>query len=278
MAVVNGRSPLGDFATQYASLWPYATAAAMRVLGTSVLGFTLAMALLRASMLALFDVLRRLTRSSASALLLFLPLLATSAIRLPGSADVRFSLVTYYGTMPLRYAGPFLLAWLLTATSTAHGHDEPGRSCSPPDSWRSTTSTSAFPPSSPRSRRLRGRSCRSAAHSCARSHANSRSDSRLRSRSSGPAAAAHRHAPRRLARIPLRARVRAGRLHHAADRPAARDEHDPLPELRRGARDRDGADAAARPGPPADGAARMERDLRPRRRRATTSATRSRRC
>jgi hypothetical protein len=114
MAVIDGRSPLGDFATQYASLWPYATAAAMRVLGTSVLGFTLSMALLTGgALLALFDVLRRLARSTVVALLLFLPLLATSAFRLHGTATVRFSLVNYYGTMPLRYAGPFLLAWLL---------------------------------------------------------------------------------------------------------------------------------------------------------------------
>jgi hypothetical protein len=114
MAVVNGRSPLGDFAAQYSSLWPYVAATAMQALGVSVLGFTLAMALLTgAAMLALLDVLRRLTRSTVAALLLFLPLLATSAYRLHGTADVRFSLVNYFGTMPLRYAGPFLLAWLL---------------------------------------------------------------------------------------------------------------------------------------------------------------------
>jgi len=114
MAVLDGRSPLGDFATQYAALWPYASAAAMRVLGSSVLGFTLSMALLTAAaMLALLDVLRRVTRSTVVAVLLFLPLLATSAFRLHGPADMRFSLVNYYGTMPLRYAGPFLLAWLV---------------------------------------------------------------------------------------------------------------------------------------------------------------------
>jgi hypothetical protein len=114
VAVLNGRSPLGDFATQYAALWPYAIAAVMSVLGASVGVFTGALATLTAiALLGLYDVLRRAARSSIAALLLFLPLLATSALRLHGPPVGRFSLVTYYGVMPLRYAGPLMLAWLL---------------------------------------------------------------------------------------------------------------------------------------------------------------------
>jgi len=115
MAVVDGRSPLGDFATQYAALWPYALAAGMSVLGTSLAAFTgLMAALTGVTLLALYDLLRRLARSSLGALLLFLPLLATCGFRLHGPAVNRFSLVNYFGVMPLRYAGPFLLAWLVT--------------------------------------------------------------------------------------------------------------------------------------------------------------------
>jgi hypothetical protein len=113
VAVLDGRSPLGDFATQYAALWPYVLAAGMSVLGPSLTVFTgLMSALTGLTLLALYDVLRRLTRNSIAALLLFLPLLATCAVTLHGAAVNRFSLVNYFGAMPLRYAGPFLLAWL----------------------------------------------------------------------------------------------------------------------------------------------------------------------
>lgn len=114
LAVVDGRSPLGNFAAQYSSLWPYALAAAMTVTGTSLAAFTgLLAALTSAMLLAIYDVLRRLTRSSVAALLLFLPLLATFGLRLHGPKVDRFSLINYFGVVPLRTAGPFLLAWLL---------------------------------------------------------------------------------------------------------------------------------------------------------------------
>jgi hypothetical protein len=114
IAVVDGRSPLGDFAAQYSSLWPYAFAAAMTVVGSSLTAFTgLLAALTSAMLLGLYDVLRRLTRSALIALLLFLPLLATFGLRLHGPHVDRFSLMNYFGVVPLRYAGPLLLAWLL---------------------------------------------------------------------------------------------------------------------------------------------------------------------
>jgi hypothetical protein len=114
IAVLDGRSPLGDFAAQYSSLWPYAFAAAMTVVGSSLAAFTgLLAALTSAMLLALYDLLRRLTRSALAALVLFLPLLATFGLRLHGPHVNRFSLMNYFGVVPLRYAGPFLLAWLL---------------------------------------------------------------------------------------------------------------------------------------------------------------------
>jgi hypothetical protein len=113
-AVLDGRSPLGDFAAQYGSLWPYAVGVPLALFGGSLGAFTTTMAALTAiAMLALYALLRRVTRSSLLALALFLPLLATSAFRLHDPSTARFSLVNYFGTMPLRYAGPFLLAWLL---------------------------------------------------------------------------------------------------------------------------------------------------------------------
>jgi hypothetical protein len=113
-AVLDGRSPLGDFAAQYGSLWSYVVALPLAPFDGSLLVFTLAMATLSAlALLALYALLRRVTRSSLLALALFLPLLATSAFRLHDPSTARFSLINYFGTMPLRYAGPFLLAWLL---------------------------------------------------------------------------------------------------------------------------------------------------------------------
>ncbi len=114
VAVLAGRSPLGDFATQYSALWPYVLAGGMSIFGASVGAFTgLMTALIGVTLLALYDIVRRVTRNSVATLLLFLPLLATCALKLHGPSVNRFSLVTYYGVLPLRYAGPFLLAWLV---------------------------------------------------------------------------------------------------------------------------------------------------------------------
>jgi hypothetical protein len=113
-AVLDGRSPLGDFAAQYGSLWPYVLALPLAPFDGSLGVFTVELATLTAlALLALYALLRRVTRSSLLALALFLPLLATSAFRLHDPSTARFSLINYFGTMPLRYAGPFLLAWLL---------------------------------------------------------------------------------------------------------------------------------------------------------------------
>jgi hypothetical protein len=112
-AVVNGLTPLVDFSSQYSSLWPYGTALVMGVFGDSVLVFTLTMCALTAlAMLAIFGVLRRVTRSSAIALLLYLPFLATSFFSIGEAAVNRGSFGNYFGIFPLRYAGPYLVAWL----------------------------------------------------------------------------------------------------------------------------------------------------------------------
>ncbi|MDW5596159.1 hypothetical protein VSS74_17560 [Conexibacter stalactiti] len=112
-AVVNGRAPLVDFAAQYGSLWPYVMAGGMSLLGTSLGVFTALMATVTGlSLLGLYDVLRRISRSSLAALLLFLPLLATSMYMMRGPLEMRYSLGNYFATFPLRYSGPLLLAWL----------------------------------------------------------------------------------------------------------------------------------------------------------------------
>jgi hypothetical protein len=113
-AVLDGRTPLADFTAQYGSLWPYLTAAALALFGTSFLVFSLAMCAITAvALLAVYALLRRIVRNGAIALLLYLPFLATSLFTVGGTTTSRYTFAGYFGVFPLRYAGPFLLAWLL---------------------------------------------------------------------------------------------------------------------------------------------------------------------
>jgi hypothetical protein len=112
-AVLNGRSPLVDYSAQYASLWPYAFAGAMSLLGTSLgTWITLVLCATAVGMLAIFAVLRRVARSSIVGLLLFLPVLASSFFIIEGTLETRFTFANYYGMFPMRTAGPSILAWL----------------------------------------------------------------------------------------------------------------------------------------------------------------------
>ncbi|HEV7772743.1 MAG TPA: hypothetical protein VGO48_05575 [Conexibacter sp.] len=112
-AVLNGRTPLVNFDAQYGSLWPYPVAAAMWLLGVSVGTFTGLMCVIAGlSLLAMYDVLRRVSRSSLTGLVLFAPFLATSFFLLRGPLENRYTLATIFADYPLRFAGPWLLAWL----------------------------------------------------------------------------------------------------------------------------------------------------------------------
>ncbi|HEU4703799.1 MAG TPA: hypothetical protein VFS37_15065, partial [Conexibacter sp.] len=112
-AVTNGLTPLVDFNPQYSALWPFGSALVMQVAGESLLVFSIALSALTAiSLLAIYGVLRRVTGSSASALLLYVPFLATSMFVIGAVTVNRGSFGNYFGVFPLRYAGPYLLAWL----------------------------------------------------------------------------------------------------------------------------------------------------------------------
>ncbi|HEU4702969.1 MAG TPA: hypothetical protein VFS37_10845, partial [Conexibacter sp.] len=112
-AVTNGLTPLVDYSAQYSSLWPFVEALVLAAFGKTVLAFTLAMcALTAAALLAVFGVLRRATRSSIAALALYAPFLATSMFAIGHASVNRASFGNYFGIFPLRYAGPYLVAWL----------------------------------------------------------------------------------------------------------------------------------------------------------------------
>jgi hypothetical protein len=126
-AVVNGLTPLVDFTAQYGSLLPYLPALVLTVFGKTLLAFTLTMtALTTLALLAMFGVLRRVTRSPFAALGLYLPFLATTLFISEGSGDLRDSYGSYFGMFPLRFGAPFLLAWL-TARQLERGGGRAGR-------------------------------------------------------------------------------------------------------------------------------------------------------
>jgi hypothetical protein len=127
-AVLNGRTPLVDFTAQYGSLWPFVNALSMTIFGKTLLTFTVTMAAIGTlALLAVFGVLRRVTRSTLAALLLYMPFLASSLFLIGPSLENRSTVGTYFGTFPLRYAAPWFLAWL---TARQLARSEPPRASS----------------------------------------------------------------------------------------------------------------------------------------------------
>jgi hypothetical protein len=108
-AVLDGRTPLVDFHSQYAQIVPYLAAGVLRVVGASVGTWTGTMVAFSAlALLAVFALLRRLVRGSVVALALFVPFLAASAYLI----FRRLSPLEIFSLWPMRYGGPYLLAWL----------------------------------------------------------------------------------------------------------------------------------------------------------------------
>lgn len=123
-AVLNGRSPLVNMVA-YGSLWPYLAAIPLRIFGGGFGAFSLTMATLTGTaLLAVHGVLRRVARAPLLALGLYLPVLAASFFVEWQIAGDRYDPGTYYGMFPLRYAGPYLLAWL---TVRQLGRERAGR-------------------------------------------------------------------------------------------------------------------------------------------------------
>jgi hypothetical protein len=113
-AVLEGHPPLVDFHAQYGHLWAYVAAAGMALFGTS-LGVYSTVMLLGAggALAAIYATLRRLTRSSAATVALFLPFVATSAYMKSGPPEDRYTALSLFTAFPVRYFGPYVLLWLL---------------------------------------------------------------------------------------------------------------------------------------------------------------------
>ncbi len=113
-SVFNGHTPLVDYAAQYGSLWPYVMAIPLHLGNGSLGSFTVAMTMVTLlAMLAIFGVIWRVCRSPVAALALYLPFLATSFFFIRDGLPHRYSFAEYFGAFPLRYAGPYFVAFLL---------------------------------------------------------------------------------------------------------------------------------------------------------------------
>jgi hypothetical protein len=113
-AVLDGRTPLVDYHAVYGQLWGYVAAGPMALLGATIGVFTTVMALGSAlAMIAVYAILRRLVREPPTALVLYLPWLATGLFEVATpQVNWRVSNVSVFSLWPMRYAGPWLLAWL----------------------------------------------------------------------------------------------------------------------------------------------------------------------
>ena len=114
-SILNGQAPLVDFHAQYGQLWAYIAAGGLTLFGASLGVFAAIMlAGTAAAMATVFATLRRiLGGSSLLTLALFLPFVATSFFLKGGPPDNRYSPAGLFSLFPMRYAGPYVLLWLL---------------------------------------------------------------------------------------------------------------------------------------------------------------------
>jgi len=119
LAILDGRTPLVNYYPLYGGLWAYVGALPMALFGTTIGVFSVAMTSISGiSLLAVYATFRRIVRSSLLALALYLPLLATGFLVLPWQwvqpnvASERPDNAQIFSVWPMRYAGPYLLAWL----------------------------------------------------------------------------------------------------------------------------------------------------------------------
>ena len=113
-AVLDHRAPLVDFHAQYGQLWPYVSAGAMKLFGASLETYVAVMVTASGlCLLAIYALFRRLVQSSLLALALFGPFVATSFFTEIGPLDNRYGPSNLFSMFPMRYGGPFVVAWLL---------------------------------------------------------------------------------------------------------------------------------------------------------------------
>lgn len=113
-AVLDHRAPLVNFHAQYSQLWPYLSAGVMALVGPSFGVYDAVMVVGSGlTLLAVYALFRRLARSSLLGLALFVPFTATSFFMEIGPASNRYGPSNLFSMFPMRYGGPYALAWLI---------------------------------------------------------------------------------------------------------------------------------------------------------------------
>jgi hypothetical protein len=112
-AILDGRTVLVDYRPMYAELWPYPLAAGMRVLGTTVLAYSALLTVAGVlTLLALYATFVRLVGRALLALALFVPVVAAGFLVIVDTPGSEFSNVQLFSMWPMRFGGPYVLAWL----------------------------------------------------------------------------------------------------------------------------------------------------------------------
>ena len=112
-AVLNGRTPLVDFHAIYSQLWCYVAALPMAALGANITTFTVTMTAIGGlTLLLVYAVFRRIVASPLLALALYLPFVALGFIVIGTTGPNRVSNAAIFSVWPMRYGGPYVLAWL----------------------------------------------------------------------------------------------------------------------------------------------------------------------
>jgi len=112
-AILDGRTPLADFHAIYSELWGYVAAAPMATLGAGIMTFTVTMtAISTLALMLVYDIFRRIVDSPLLALALYLPFMALGFIAIGPVTASRVTNGSIFSVWPMRYAGPYALAWL----------------------------------------------------------------------------------------------------------------------------------------------------------------------
>lgn len=112
-SVVNGRTPLVNYIAQYVNLLPLAVEPVLATFHSSITAYSVAVCVLStAGLMAIFGAFNQVTRRPWAALGLYLPFIALALFPWRDVGAHRNFDATYYGVLPGRLFGPFVLAWL----------------------------------------------------------------------------------------------------------------------------------------------------------------------
>jgi hypothetical protein len=119
-AVLNGRSPLGDFYPQYSLLLPYLMLPVFSATGISTTTFSLAMTILSgAGLLCCYWTFKIVTGNPWSALLLYAGLVGMAVYSALERHDLPANLFNYYAIAPIRFVLPAFVMVLTAASVVA---------------------------------------------------------------------------------------------------------------------------------------------------------------